>query len=261
MSATLPASSESVLIASTRQRLSVWLLHLITACGGVFGLFALYFIHLQDYVMAFWLMAGALLIDSFDGVLARRLRTQEVNSWLDGALLDNLVDFTTYVVVPAFFMLVSPLLPEGWRMPVAAIVVLASLFQFAQVDAKTEDHFFKGFPSYWNILVFYLLIWGFAPTTNAIITLILAVLVFVPIKYAYLSRPDHLFATRTPKVLMMVLTAAWGLATLALLILYPQTPTLLVILTAGYLLLYFGVSVFRTFSPMPAAAFARVKRR
>lgn len=261
MSATLPASSESVLIASTRQRLSVWLLHLITACGGVFGLFALYFIHLQDYVMAFWLMAGALLIDSFDGVLARRLRTQEVNSWLDGALLDNLVDFTTYVVVPAFFMLVGPLLPEAWRMPVAAIVVLASLFQFAQVDAKTEDHFFKGFPSYWNILVFYLLIWGFAPTTNAIITLILAVLVFVPIKYAYLSRPDHLFATRTPKVLMMVLTAAWGLATLALLILYPQTPTLLVILTAGYLLLYFGVSVFRTFSPMPAAAFARVKRR
>lgn len=262
MSAILPASSESVLaVATTRQRLSVWLLHLITACGGVFGLFALYFIYLQDYTMAFWLMAGALVIDSFDGLLARRLRTNEVNRWLDGALLDNLVDFTTYVVVPAFFMLVSPLLPPAWRMPVAAVVVLASLFQFAQVDAKTEDHFFKGFPSYWNILVFYLLIWGFDPTTNAVITLILAVLVFVPIKYAYLSRPDHLFATRAPKVLMLLLTGAWGLATLALLILYPQTPPMLVLLTAGYLLLYLGVSVLRTVSPLPAAAFARVKRR
>lgn len=261
MSATLPAGPESVFVATTRQRLSVWLLHLITASGGVFGLFALYFIHLQDYVMAFWLMGGAVAIDSFDGTLARRLRTNEVNHWLDGALLDNLVDFTTYVVVPAFFMMVSPLLPEGWRLPVAAIVVLASLFQFSQVDAKTEDHFFKGFPSYWNILVFYLVIWGFTPITNAIITLVLAVLVFVPIKYAYLSRPDHLFATRAPKIIMLALTLAWGVATLALLVLYPETPRFLVILTAGYFLLYLGVSLFRTFSPLPAAAIARIKRR
>lgn len=261
MSATLPAGSESVFAATPRHRLGVWLLHFITACGGVFGLFALYFIHRHDFVMAFWLMGGAVAIDSFDGTLARRLRTHEVSHWLDGALLDNLVDFTTYVVVPAFFMLVGPLLPEAWRLPVAAVVVLASLFQFSQVDAKTEDHFFKGFPSYWNILVFYLFVWGFAPATNAIITLVLAALVFVPIKYAYLSRPDHLFATRGPKLLMLVLTAAWGLATLALLILYPQTPALLILLTAGYFLLYLGVSLFRTFSPLPAAAMARVRRR
>lgn len=261
MSASIPAASEPVFVATTRQRLSVWLLHVITACGGVFGLFALYFIYLHDYVMAFWLMGGALAIDSFDGTLARRLRTQEVNHWLDGALLDNLVDFTTYVVVPAFFLMAGPLLPEGWRLPIAAVVVMASLFQFSQVDAKTDDHFFKGFPSYWNILVFYLFIWGFTPIANAITTLLLAVLVFVPIKYAYLSRPDHLFATRGPKLLMLVLTAAWGMATMALLVMYPQTPTVLVILTAGYFLLYLGVSLFRTFSPLPASVLRARRRR
>lgn len=261
MSATLPAASETVLVATTRHRLSIWLLHLITASGGVFGLFALYFVYLQDYMMAFWLMAGAVFIDSFDGTLARRLRTQEIDHRVDGALLDNLVDFTTYVVVPAFFMMVSPLLPEGWRLPVAAVVLLASLFQFSQVDAKTEDHFFKGFPSYWNFLVFFLFIWGFAPLTNAVITLVLVVMVFVPIKYAYLSRPDHLFATRRAKILMLALTAAWGLATLALLILYPQTPPLLVILTAGYFLLYIGVSIYRTFKPLTKEAIAVEDRR
>lgn len=239
-----------MLHVSNRRRASAWGLHLLTACGALFALAALFTIHRGEFISAFWFMIGALAIDSFDGTLARRIGTQTAAPRLDGALLDNLVDFTTYVVVPAFFLICSDVLPASLRLPVAGVITLASLYQFSQVDAKTEDNFFKGFPSYWNILVFYLFLWQLPPLTNAIITLILAALVFVPIKYAYLSRPDHLFRQQWLKLIVLVITALWGAVTMLLLIIYPDTHPLFMGFSASYLILYMAISVYRTLFPL-----------
>ena len=183
---------EFAFFISRRRRVAAWLVHLFTATGAVFGLLTLSAIHRQQYLLAFWLMGGAILVDSADGILARWTMTAVAVPTIDGALLDNLLDYLNYVIAPAFFLLEGNLLPPGWRFVGAGLVVLASAYQFTQPEAKTKDHFFKGFPSYWNIVVFYLFFWQTSLWLNLVIVLGLSILVFVPIKYVYPSRLDYL---------------------------------------------------------------------
>jgi phosphatidylcholine synthase len=111
---------------------------------------------------------------------------------IDGRRLDDIVDYLNYVVVPAVFMLEANSLPH-WGFALAP--VLASCYGFAQVAAKTEDNFFRGFPSYWNVVAIYL--WGLAlaPATGAAIVTFLSVMVFVPLRYAYPSKMPVLRVT------------------------------------------------------------------
>src|SRR5688500_11111954 len=127
-------------------------------------------------------------VDATDGVLARAARVSVRLPWFDGAKLDDIADYLAYVFVPALFVWRALLVPDAWTIPVAAAMLLASAYGFNRDDAKTEDHFFTGFPSYWNIVVFYLLLAGLPSTVNAAILVALALLVFVPIKYIYPSR-------------------------------------------------------------------------
>ncbi len=139
---------EFTFFISRRRRVAAWLVHLFTASGAVFGLFALNAIHHEQYLLAFWLMSGALFVDSVDGVLARRAMTKVVAPRVDGALLDNLLDYVNYAMVPAFLLLESDfLLPAGWNYVGSSLIVLVSAYQFTQPEAKTDDHFFQGFPS------------------------------------------------------------------------------------------------------------------
>lgn len=232
------------------RRLVAWLVHCFTASGAVFGLFALSAIHRQQFTIAFWLMAVTIIIDSVDGVLARWARAKELAPEIDGALLDNIVDYLTYVVVPAFFLIESDMLPDSWRFVGAALVILASAYQFTQPDAKTEDHFFKGFPSYWNIVVFYLFFWQTSPWVNFATIAIFALLVFVPIKYVYPSRMDHLTHNRRLQQAMLLATLIWGGATAPLIWLYPKTNRFLVVISMGYIILYILVSLYRTLVPL-----------
>jgi phosphatidylcholine synthase len=195
-------------------------------------------------------MAVALIIDSVDGILARRAQTKVAVPRIDGALLDNMIDYVTYVIVPAFFLLVSELLPPGWNILGACVVVLASAYQFTQPHAKTYDHFFLGFPSYWNIVIFYLFFWQTAPWLNLLIIFVLALLVFVPIKYVYPSRLDYLTRNRWLRRGMLLATLLWGVATAALLWIYPETNWLMVAISLGYAVLYVLISLYRTFVPL-----------
>ncbi len=232
------------------ERLWAWLVHLFTASGAVFGLLTFKAIYDGHFRLAFWLMAAAVIIDSVDGLLARRFQAKVRAPAIDGGLLDNILDYINYVMAPAFFLLVSNLLPRGWQVFGASVIVLASAYQFVQVDAKTRDHFFKGFPSYWNIVVFYIFFWHASPWVNLVVVIGLAILVFVPIKYVYPSRMDYL--TRNPwlRAAMMLATLAWGLATAAMLWIYPGTNPLLVVVSGGYVVLYVLVSLYRTFVPL-----------
>src|SRR4029079_7616768 len=95
-------------------------------------------------------------VDATDGLLARRLRVYERTPGVNGAKLDDIVDYLCYVFVPALMVWRAPLVPADWVVPVAAAMLLSSAYGFNRGDAKTSDHFFTGFPSYWNIVVFYL---------------------------------------------------------------------------------------------------------
>src|SRR5260221_12109011 len=119
-------------------------------------------------------MGAAILIDAVDGMFARMVRIKEAVPEVDGALLDNIVDFFTYTLVPCFFLLVTNLLPEYWRLLCVMFITFSSAYQFTQVDAKTRDHFFKGFPSYWNIVVFYLFFCQMSSTFNMVVLMSLA---------------------------------------------------------------------------------------
>lgn len=243
--------NESTFFISRRRRIAAWLVHLFTASGAVIGLLTLGAIHQEQFLLAFWLMGGAIIIDSFDGILARKAKTKVAAPKIDGALLDNIIDYINYVVAPAFFLLVGDLLPTGpWRWFGASLIVLASAYQFTQPDAKTKDHFFKGFPSYWNIVVFYLFFWQTSPVVNLTIMLVLSILVFVPIKYVYPSRLDYLTKQAWLRQAMFVATLLWGIATAAMLWLYPETNRLLVVLSIGYAIFYVLISLYRTFVPL-----------
>lgn len=233
-----------------RQKIAGWLVHAFTASGAYVGILALYAIYQEKYLPALWLMGIAIVIDAVDGMFARLIQIKTAVPRIDGALLDNIVDFFNYTIVPAFFLLVTHLVPDDWRFFAVIGIVLSSSYQFTQIDAKTSDHFFKGFPSYWNIAVFYLFFWQMSAWTNLVILLSLAVLSFVPIKYIYPSRMDYLAESNVPRFLMLLATIGWGLATGGLLWLYPQSNHLLVSISMGYMILYVAMSFYRTWSPL-----------
>lgn len=233
-----------------KQRYLGWLIHAFTASGAFVGLLALLAIYQQHLLLALWWMSAAVLIDAVDGIFARKVRIKEVVPEIDGALLDNIVDFVNYTIVPCFFLLVTPLLPDYTRLLCVMVITFSSAYQFTQVDAKTHDHFFKGFPSYWNIAVFYLFFWQMTPVTNMLILLTLALLSFVPIKYVYPSRVDYLSENKWLRSAMVMLTIFWGAATTGLLWVYPSTNHLLVAISLSYLLIYFVISLYRTFIPL-----------
>jgi phosphatidylcholine synthase len=239
------------------QRLAGWSIHAFTASGACIGLFALLAIYENNLLLALWLMCAAIIIDAVDGMFARKVRIKEAVPEIDGALLDNIVDFFNYTLVPCFFLLVTDLLPPYWRIVCVMAITFASAYQFTPVDAKTRDHFFKGFPSYWNIAVFYLFFWQMTPMSNMIILLSLAVLSFVPIKYVYPSRLDYLTSNKYLRIGMVIMTILWGAATTGLLWVYPQSNHFLVGISIGYLLLYIGISLYRTCIPLSSLALAQ----
>lgn len=214
------------------------LVHLLTATGGALGVAALVAVHDGAVPRAFWLLAAAVAIDAVDGTLARWVRITESVPEVDGTLLDNLVDYLTYVIVPAFLLATGQFVPPGTGPWLAGLIAIVSAYQFAQRDAKTADHFFRGFPSYWNIVVLYFFLWQTPAPVNYWIVVACAALVFVPVKYVYPSRSGQ--------SLMLAATVLWGTATVVQLWLYPRRSPVLIALTWAYLVAYCAASLRAT---------------
>ncbi len=165
-------------------RLLSWGVHLFTASGAVLGTFALIAVASNQLGIASLLMLATLFIDGLDGTLARAARVDEYTPEINGRRLDDIVDYLNFVIVPVVFMWsAESVIHPAWL----AAPILASAYGFSREDAKTEDDFFLGFPSYWNILAIYLWLLGIAPTVGTGWVAILSVGVFVPIKYLYPS--------------------------------------------------------------------------
>jgi len=196
-----------------------WCVHLYTALGLVAaaGMGVLIFRgDPESFRGAFLLMLLATAIDATDGLLARAVRVKEVLPQFDGRKLDDLVDFLTFVVMPLFLIGRAELLPAGME-PVLLLPLLASAYGFCQVSAKTDDGFFIGFPSYWNLVAFYLYIlhaqFGPLPGWFSVGLIVgLALLTFVPIRYLYPSQRGRL------NVVTSALAVPWSVAAVTVLV-------------------------------------------
>ena len=226
-----------------------WAVHLYTALGAVAGLQSLNYITLGNWRGAFTMMAIAVAIDASDGSLARAIRVRERIPFFDGAMLDNIVDYLNYVAAPVFLILRARLIPDGTAgEAMAGFVMVASAYGFSRTDAKTEDNYFRGFPSYWNLVALYLFCLGFSPTVNAAIMVTLALMVFVPIKYIYPNR------TELMRPLTLVLGAIWGVATVAMLPMLPRHNDILLYTSLGFVVYYFVMSFALHAHPTRVAA-------
>jgi phosphatidylcholine synthase len=195
-----------------------WLVHFHTASGAVLAFLATLATFEDAFRTAFILLIASTLVDATDGLAARWARVKEVTPGFDGARLDDIVDYLTFVFVPLLILYRAGHLPAGWGLAVCAAVLLSSGYGFASLDAKTDDYFFTGFPSYWNIVVLYLLLFGTSPRVNALVLLALSALVFVRIGYVYPSR------TPTLRSLTLALGAIWAVQIAVIIALWPSPP-------------------------------------
>ena len=218
--------------------IAVWLVHLYTASGAVLAFLAARDVIDHDYRRAFFWLGVQIAVDATDGLFARAARVSQRLPWFNGAKLDDIIDYLTYVFVPALFVWRAVLVPDTWTLWVAGAMLLSSAYGFNRDDAKTADHFFTGFPSYWNIVVFYMLLLRLPSAVNGVILIALAVLVFVPIRYVYPSR--------TPVLARMtnVLGIIWGILLLVLLWQYPAVSRPLLVVSLGFPAYYVGLSLW-----------------
>jgi phosphatidylcholine synthase len=218
-------------------RTQAWLVHVYTSFGAVLAFVGAWgVVHGNDRV-ALGAMLAATIVDATDGMLARRARVKDVLPQIDGARIDDIVDYITFVFLPLMLLEASGGLTRFTALPVVAVVLLSSMYGFVSPDAKTSDYFFTGFPSYWNIVVLYLLAFGTPPGVNAVVLLVLSGLVFVRIGYVYPSR------TPTLRTLTLLLGAAWGAAVAAIIAMWPFPPRWLVIGSLAYPVYYVVLSL------------------
>ena len=217
---------------------AAWGVHLLTASSAPAGLLAILATIRGDVRTAFLWMAYTIAVDAIDGTLARAVRVKDVLPFVDGSRLDDVVDYVTYVVVPVFFIVQTGLVPASAAVPIASLVLIASGYGFSQTAAKTPDHFFTGFPSYWNIVAFYLYVLRWPLALNAAVLVLLAILVFVPLRYAYPSRMTEL---RVPTI---ALGLGWGAALLWALANFDTAPRALLTWSLLYPAYYVGISLY-----------------
>ncbi|MDN5894499.1 MAG: CDP-diacylglycerol O-phosphatidyltransferase [Nocardioides sp.] len=232
-------------------RFVVGLVHAYTSLGVVLGLLMVHYAYQGEVRTVLWLILASIVIDGTDGFLARHLEVKRVMPGFDGALLDNIVDYLTYAFAPMVLLWSCGYLPSGLLGAVTASVpLLASCYQFCRTDAKTEDHLFLGFPSYWNIVAFYVVIFGWGTTTTAVLLFVFSALVFVPVKYVYPSRTATLWS------LNMTMAVLWLGAFALLTALLPQPPLWLSLASLIYPVYYTVLSLWLTLRSRrdPAAA-------
>lgn len=190
-------------------RLAAASVHLLTASGAVIALLALLAANDGDWRMMFVWLGIALVVDAVDGPLARYVKVQSVLPRFSGEYLDLIIDYLTYVVIPAFALTQSDLLPEAFRLPAASAILLSSLFHVANVHSKTEEGYFVGFPAVWNIVLLYLFALGLAPWVALGVVVACVVLTFVPILAV------HPFRVARLRVLTCLVTALWAVGAAA----------------------------------------------
>ena len=191
-------------------KIAAWAVHGFTASGAVLGFLAIISIFNNDLVGAFLWLGLALLIDGIDGSLARKIGVLDKTPNIDGSTLDNVIDYLNYVIIPALMIYWFQMVPNGWEIILPAGMFAVSLYTFANMNMKTNDYYFSGFPAVWNIVVLYFYILNTHPIINVIIILLLFVFTFIPIKFV------HPLRVKKIRNLTIFCTVLWSATTLKL---------------------------------------------
>lgn len=184
--------------------------HLLTASGAVFAMLAMLAAVDQKWDLMFLWLVVAFFVDGIDGPLARRYEVTRNAPVFDGVLLDLIIDYLTYVFVPAYALFKSGLLP-GWTGWTAIIVItFASALYFADTRMKTKDYSFSGFPSCWNMVV--LVIFALEPNFWVSLVLVssLAIAMFLPLKFVHPVRTKRWRMVTLPMALAWTMFAGWA---------------------------------------------------
>lgn len=231
-----------------------WSVHAFTTFGIVAGFLALVAVLKNDPFTAFIWLGVALFVDGVDGSLARKARVTEYTPNFDGASLDLVIDYFTYVAVPALMIYWFNMVPvefifsgSTWSLIAAVTIMAVSCYTFANVGMKSSDYYFVGFPALWNIVVLYFYLLDTGPLTNLITVFALAVLTFIPVKFVHPLRVTHWRSWTIP------ITILWAAMTLSLIIAkkFPENDSFIETIEVwlfGLSSLYFAaISLWRTF--------------
>lgn len=178
--------------------------HIFTASGAALGLLALLAATASNWALMFAFLGVALFVDGIDGALARRFEVAARLPRWSGDTLDLVVDFTTYVFVPAYAVAAGGLVPSFAAIPLAVVIVVSGALYFADRRMKTADNYFRGFPAVWNAPVFYLFLLRPDPWIAAAAIVLLVALTFIPVPFL------HPFRVRRFRALSALLIVAWS---------------------------------------------------
>jgi phosphatidylcholine synthase len=188
-----------------------WAIHALTASGAVLAFLAFLAVEQEHWRLALLWLGAALVVDAVDGPLARWAGVIQRTPAIDGTTLDLVVDYLTYVFVPAILIYRAGLLPTSYAPFAVAAILLSSLYTFARTDMKTADNFFRGFPALWNVIAFYLFVLKPGQIAGAIMVGVFSLLTFAPVYFV------HPFRVQRYQPWLAALTALWGMISLALL--------------------------------------------
>ena len=214
-------------------KLRAFVVHIFTACGAALAFLALILATGGHWAAMFFCLGLALIVDAADGPLARAFKVAELLPRWSGETLDLVVDFVTYVFVPAFAIAASGYLPHALAIPSGIVIAITGALYFSDREMKTRDNYFRGFPGLWNLAAFYLFLLEPPEWAATAGVLALAVLTFAPIRFVHPLRVQYL------RLFNMALLPVWGaLALLAVLQNLEPGPYVTVPLTAiaGYFL-------------------------
>ncbi|MGE0845571.1 MAG: phosphatidylcholine/phosphatidylserine synthase [Flavobacteriaceae bacterium] len=167
-------------------------IHALTASGVFWAFMAMLAAESKDFPAMFAWLGLALLVDGIDGPLARAVSIRTVLPNWNGEVLDLVVDYLTYVFIPAYAAYQAGLFPYGWGFPAVALILMSSAVFFSSTHQKTQDNFFIGFPAIWNIVLFYGLIFGVSPWFTMVVVTVLSVLTLTPIAFVHPLRVKRL---------------------------------------------------------------------
>jgi phosphatidylcholine synthase len=190
------------------RRALAFAVHIFTASGVIWGFLALLEAVNGNVKGMFLWLAVALFVDGIDGTIARRVDILNAAPRFSGAALDLVVDYLTYVVVPTYALVASPLLPMGWDIVAALIILLTSAMYFADTEMKTEDAWFRGFPAVWNLVVFYFFLLKPDPLATFVTIAVLGLLTFAPIVFV------HPFRVAKLRQVTLTLLVLWSVLAL-----------------------------------------------
>ena len=199
-----------------KDKIAAWAVHSFTASGAVLGFLALISIFNNDQVGSFLWLGLALLVDGLDGTIARKIGVVDKAPNIDGSTLDNLIDYLNYVIIPSLMIYWFQMVPSGWEIIIPAGIFAVSLYTFANINMKTIDYYFSGFPALWNIVVLYFYILNTYLYINLIIIILLSILTFIPIKFVHPLRVKKL------RNITIFCTIIWSATTLKLVTTAPE---------------------------------------